>query len=84
LIKYDAPQEERGVTEAMMPLVKRHTFTNKGSRKIRRRKGRRGPRVEAPLTQAVEEELPSAKILDTKKRRVKFKKNLVIMCELID
>lgn len=48
--------------------------------------GRRvgGPRVETSFTQAVEEELARAKVLDTEKRRVKFNKDLVITSKLVD
>ncbi len=73
------------MTKAMMPLIKRDTFTHKSERRARM-DGRSvgGPRVETLLTRAVEEELPRAKILNTEKGRVEFNKDLVITSKLVD
>lgn len=70
----------------MMPVGEGGPFTHKdlqrGSGGRRSRISGRRKRIEAIVSRATEKNLPSVKILDTKKRRVKFKVNMIIMTEL--
>jgi hypothetical protein len=84
MLGQNAADQRRGwMTETIVPLMYGDSFTKESNRsRFGRRKGRTG--VEATFTGTLKKELARVKILNTKKMRVKLKKDLIIMSELMN
>jgi hypothetical protein len=72
------------MTKPEMPFIQGHFLTNEGSKRLGWRDIWGWPWIEAELTLALEEQLPSWKILNTEKGGMKFNENMVIFSEFVD
>jgi len=72
------------MTKPKMPLIQGNFFTNEGGKKPGRGSRKGWPWIEAELIRALKEQLTCLEILNTEKVKMKFNKNMVISCELIN
>jgi hypothetical protein len=67
-----------------MPLIQWNFLTNEGSKRLGKMITRWGPWIETGSTQAFEEQLADSEVLDTEKSGMKFNKNLIVICKLVN